>query len=119
MTDFELATLRRRIKVFLKTLPYAWCIHLAHAVYVLTQDLVRRDLIAYVLIANVFLSLLWLPVFYRFLKSESGGTLVGCYISLNKETNYMDCMGCVVVCALSIYFHFVLLLIFQLLKYKV
>ncbi len=114
MTEDQILRLRRRIAIFLKTLPYAWCLHLGHVAFVLTQNLVPRDKVAYVLIANVVFSFFHLPVYYRFLKEDVGGTLVGCYINLAKESEYSDCAMCLVVSALIIYFHFILLFIFQL-----
>jgi hypothetical protein len=113
MTDDELSRLRRRIAVFLKTLPYAWCLHLVHVAFVLAQKSVPRDKVAYVLIANVVFGLFHLPVYYRFLKQDVGGTLVGFNVNLAKESEYSDCVMCLVVSALIFYFHFFLLFIFQ------
>jgi hypothetical protein len=113
MTESEISRLRNYIAVFFKTLPYAWCFHLAHVAFVLMQNSVSRDKIAYVLIANVVFSLFHLPVCYRFLKEDVGGTLVGCNVYLAKESKHSDCVMGVVLTALIIYFHFILLFIFQ------
>jgi hypothetical protein len=113
MTEDELSRLRRHIAVFLKTLPYAWCLHLVHVAFVLAQKSVPRDKVAYVLIANLVFALFHLPVYYRFLKQDVGGTLVGFNVNLAKESEYSDCVMCLVVSALIFYFHFFLLFIFQ------
>jgi hypothetical protein len=113
MTDDELSRLRRYIAIFLKTLPYALCLHLGHVAFVLINDSVPRDQVAYVLIANVVFAFFQLPVSYRFLKEDVGGTLVGCYVRLAKESKYVDCVMCLAVSGLIFYFHFLLLFIFQ------
>jgi hypothetical protein len=113
MTEDEVSRLRRRIAIFLKTLPYAWCLHLVHVAFVLARNSVRVDLVAYVLIANVVLALFHLPIYYRFLKQDVGGTLVGCYVSLAKDGDYSDCLMCLIVSALAFYFHFLMLFVFQ------
>ncbi len=114
MTEDEITRLRRYIAVFLKTLPHAWCVHLVHVAVVAIFNLVPWEEVAYVLIANIVFALFHLPVYYRFLKEDVGGTLVGCNVYLAKESKYSDCVMCLVVSALIFYFHFFLLFIFQL-----
>lgn len=113
MTHEQTARLRRYITIFLKSLPFAWAIHLGHVAFVLVNNLVPKDQVAYVLIANAVISLFHLPIYYRFLKADVGGTLVGCYVKLATESEYSDCVGCLVVSTLVVYFHFILLLVFQ------
>jgi hypothetical protein len=113
MTDNELLRLRRYVAVFLKTLPYAWCLHLVHVAFALALSLVPKEKIVYVVLANVVFGLFHLPVYHRFLKQDEAGTLVGCNVYLAKESAYDDCVMCLVISALIFYFHFFLLFIFQ------
>lgn len=109
MTLDEQKNLRRRVAIFLKTLPYAWAAHLVHLMVVLVQGVVRRDLIVYVVVANALLWVLHVPVYKRFLSSDDGGFLAVCSLILSKQSNYRDCTFCLLFSVSATYFHFLLL----------
>jgi hypothetical protein len=106
MTLDEQKILRRRISIFIKTLPYAWAIHLVYLLVVLIQDAVRRDLIIYVVTANVLLWILHIPIYKRFLSNSDGGFLAVCSLMLTERSNYRDCTFCLLFSVAAMYFHF-------------
>jgi hypothetical protein len=109
MTLDEQKILRSRISIFIKTLPYAWAIHLVYLLVVWMQDAVRRDLIIYVLVANVLICILHIPIYKRFVSNGDGGFLAVCSITLTEHSNYRDCTFCLLFSVSATYFHFFLL----------